>query len=143
MIVWDEVFFLSSLVVPVKEDRHMAIGRLGDLDVPRKSQKKETAMTKKPLTEDKVQAMIASDPDAPEATDEQFAHAKPFGEAFPALAEEMRKNVGGRPKSDCPKVAVSLRLDQEIVARFKASGPGWQTRMNDVLRDAVGLDGLP
>ena len=34
---------------------------------------------------------------------------------------------------------VSLRLDQEIVARFKASGPGWQTRMNDALREAVGL----
>lgn len=98
-------------------------------------------MRKKPLNEDKVQAMIASDPDAPEATDAQLAQAMPFSEAFPALAEKMRKNVGGRPKSDNPKVAVSLRLDQEIVARFKASGPGWQTRMNDALRDAAGLRG--
>lgn len=73
--------------------------------------------------------MIASDPDAPEATDE----------AFPALADAMRKNVGGRPKSENPKVAVSLRLDQDIVTRFKASGPGWQTRMNDSLWDAAGL----
>jgi uncharacterized protein (DUF4415 family) len=96
-------------------------------------------MTRKQLTEDQIQRMIASDPDAPEATDEQLAQAKPFGEAFPALADAMRKNVGGRPKSDNPKVAVSLRLDQEIVARFKASGPGWQTRMNDALRDAAGL----
>lgn len=96
-------------------------------------------MTRKYLTEDQIQRMIASDPDAPEATDEQLVQAKPFGEAFPALADAMRKNVGGRPKLENPKVAVSLRLDQEIVARFKASGPGWQTRMNDALRDAAGL----
>lgn len=96
-------------------------------------------MTRKAPTEDQIQRMIASDPDAPEATDEQLAQAKPFGEAFPALADAMRKNVGGRPKSENPKVAVSLRLDQEIVARFKATGPGWQTRMNDALRDAAGL----
>mgnify|MGYP000229926179 FL=1 len=96
-------------------------------------------MTRKHLTEDQIQRMIASDPDAPEATDEQLAQAKPFSEAFPALADAMRKNVGGRPKLENPKVAVSLRLDQEIVARFKASGPGWQTRMNDALREAAGL----
>ena len=51
----------------------------------------------------------------------------------------MRKNAGGRPKADNPKVAVSLRLDQDVVARFKASGPGWQTRMNRALREAAGL----
>ena len=96
-------------------------------------------MTGKHLTEDQIQRMIASDPDAPEATDEQLAQAKPFTEAFPSLAEAIRKNVGGRPKADNPKVAVSLRLDQDIVARFKASGPGWQTRMNDALRHAAGL----
>lgn len=96
-------------------------------------------MTGTHLTEEQVQRMIASDPDAPEATDEQLSRAKPFDQVFPALADAMRKNVGGRPKSENPKVAVSLRLDQEIVARFKASGPGWQTRMNDALRDAAGL----
>ena len=96
-------------------------------------------MTRKHLTEDQIQRMIASDPDAPEATEQQLAQAKPFSEAFPALADAMRKNVGGRPKLENPKVAVSLRLDQEILACFKASGPGWQTRMNDALRDAAGL----
>ena len=96
-------------------------------------------MTGKHLTEDQIQRMIASDPDAPEATDEQLAQAKPFSEVFPALAEAMRKNAGGRPKVENPKIAVSLRLDQDVVARFKASGPGWQTRMNSALRDAAGL----
>lgn len=96
-------------------------------------------MTKKPLSEARIQAMIASDPDAPEVTDAQIAQAKPFGEAFPALSERMRKNVGGCPKAENPKVAVSLRLDPEVVARFKAKGPGWQTRINEALRQAAGL----
>lgn len=96
-------------------------------------------MTGQPLSEDQIQRMIASDPDAPEATEDQLAQAKPFTEAFPALAEAMRRNVGGRPKADNPKVAVSLRLDQDVVAQFKAGGPGWQTRMNSALRDAAGL----
>ena len=44
--------------------------------------------------EARVQRMIASDPDAPEATDAQIAQARPFVEAFPALAEAMRKASG-------------------------------------------------
>lgn len=96
-------------------------------------------MTKKPLSDAKVQAMIASDPDAPEATDAQITQAKPFAEVFPALAEKMRRNMGGRPKTENPKVAVSLRLDPDVVLRFKAEGPGWQTRMNEALRHAAGL----
>jgi len=55
------------------------------------------------LTEDRIQRMIASDPDAPEATDDQIAQAKPFAEAFPVEAEVLRaagraatpKGVGG------------------------------------------------
>lgn len=97
-------------------------------------------MIEKKLTdaeEAEIQKMIASDPDAPEITDEQIVAAKPFAEAFPALADEMRKNLGGRPRSESPKVAVSIRLDQDIVAYFKASGSGWQSRVNAELRKAV------
>lgn len=97
-------------------------------------------MSKRPLSdaeEARVQRMIASDSDNPEWTNEDFAKAKPFAEAFPALAKEMRKNAGGRPKSANPKVAVSLRLDRDIVEKFRATGPGWQTRINEALRRAV------
>ena len=97
-------------------------------------------MTRKPITdaeEARVQAMIASDPDAPEATEEQLAGAQPFAEAFPVLAEQMRK--AGRPRAERPKLAVSIRLDQEVVDCFKRSGPGWQSRMNEALRRSVGL----
>jgi uncharacterized protein (DUF4415 family) len=45
----------------------------------------------------------------------------------------------GRPPSATPKKAVKLRLDADVVARFKASGEGWQTRMNEALRKVVGL----
>lgn len=45
----------------------------------------------------------------------------------------------GRPKIDHPKQPVSLRLDQDVVAWFKDTGNGWQTRINDELRRAAGL----
>ena len=87
--------------------------------------------------EARIQRMIASDPDAPEATDAQLAQARPFVEAFPALAEKMRKNAGGRPRAARPKVPISIRLDPDVVSAFKATGPGWQSRMNDVLRASI------
>jgi uncharacterized protein (DUF4415 family) len=40
----------------------------------------------------------------------------------------------GRPALAKPKQAVSLRLDAEVIAYFKAGGPGWQTRINERLR---------
>lgn len=45
----------------------------------------------------------------------------------------------GRPKKNAPKVAVSIRLDSEVLAYFRASGRGWQSRINEALRKAVGL----
>ena len=45
----------------------------------------------------------------------------------------------GRPPSDNPKKQITLRLDAEIIAHFKAQGRGWQTRLNQALREAVGL----
>lgn len=95
-------------------------------------------MTGRP-SEKEIQRMIASDPDAPEATDEQLAQAHPFADAFPALADKMRRNVGGRPKADKTKVAVSIRLDPEVLEAFKAGGPGWQSRMNKALRKVAGI----
>ena len=41
----------------------------------------------------------------------------------------------GRPRVKTPKVFTGIRLDADIVASFKASGSGWQTRMNAALRD--------
>ena len=92
----------------------------------------------KPLTdkeEAKIQREILSDPDAPEATDEQLAQAKPFAEVFPDLMESIKRSRG-RPMVENPRQQISLRLDPEVIAKFKATGRGWQGRINEVLRKA-------
>lgn len=40
----------------------------------------------------------------------------------------------GRPPKASPKVSVTLRLDQDVIDRFKATGQGWQTRINAALK---------
>jgi uncharacterized protein (DUF4415 family) len=45
----------------------------------------------------------------------------------------------GRPKKAAAKKAVSIRLDPEVLAYFRAGGPGWQSRINAALRKAAGL----
>ncbi len=75
--------------------------------------------------------------DSPALTKEELAQARPFSEVFPELAEKMRKNVGGRPPLARPKRAISIRLDQDVIDKFKASGPGWQGRINEVLKRSV------
>ncbi|OHV59750.1 hypothetical protein LCM4577_19790 [Mesorhizobium sp. LCM 4577] len=76
--------------------------------------------------------------DNPEWTDEDFRNARPFNEVFPDLAESIRRSRG-RPALDNPKKQVTLRLDSDVIARFRDGGPGWQSRINDILRKAVGL----
>ena len=65
--------------------------------------------------------------DAPELTDEFFQRADEF--------EGSRLVRRGRPKALTTKQLVSVRYDKDIVAAFKATGKGWQSRMNDALRD--------
>ena len=77
----------------------------------------------------------------PEWTAAMIAQARPAKEVLPKLfgartAAAMLK-PRGRPKSADAKVAISLRLPPETLARWKATGPGWQTRMAEVLRESV------
>jgi uncharacterized protein (DUF4415 family) len=85
-----------------------------------------------------IQTQIAADPDDGNSTDEQLAQAKPFAEAFPELMESIRR-ARGRPAVESPRQQISLRLDPDVIAKFKASGKGWQGRINKALRKAVGL----
>lgn len=97
----------------------------------------------KPLTDEEeaqIQKQIASDPDAPEATDEQIARAKPFAEAFPDLAESIKRSRG-RPRIESPKEAVTLRIDPNTVARFKAGGQDWRAKMAEILDKAASSAG--
>jgi len=45
----------------------------------------------------------------------------------------------GRPVAAAPKISTTIRLDPEVIAHFKAEGPGWQSRINEALRKAAGL----
>ena len=48
--------------------------------------------------------------------------------------------VRGRPPlRDAAKRQVTLRLDPDVIEKFREGGPGWQARMNEALRKAVGL----
>jgi uncharacterized protein (DUF4415 family) len=67
----------------------------------------------------------------PELDDAWFAEADAYDGA-----KLIRR---GRPRSDNPKKAVSLRLDADVVAHFRHAGPGWQSRINEELRKAAGL----
>lgn len=56
---------------------------------------------------------------------------------LPELTDEMlaraRINKGGRPISSNPRQLISLRLPADVIAHWKATGPGWQTRMAERL----------
>lgn len=95
-----------------------------------------------PEEEAEIQHLIKSDPDAPEATDEELAQAKPFREVFPDLAASIdRERRGrGRPPVEAPKVPVTIRLDPEIIAHFQAMDKkDWRGKMQAALRKAAGL----
>jgi len=85
--------------------------------------------------EARIQAGIADDPDNPELSEEDFKAARPFAEIFPELADKLRKSRGAQKAPT--KQLVSLRLERDVPERFKASGPGWQSRMNEALRLAA------
>jgi uncharacterized protein (DUF4415 family) len=68
--------------------------------------------------------------DAPELTDAWFEKAD-----FMIGRKVIRR---GRPAGSA-KTQVSLRLDNEVIDAFRSQGPGWQSRMNEALRKAVGV----
>jgi uncharacterized protein (DUF4415 family) len=68
--------------------------------------------------------------------------SRPEYEELPELTDEMLArasvNRGGRPRSANPRQLISLRLPAEVVARWRATGPGWQTRMAERLSKVKG-----
>ena len=59
---------------------------------------------------------------------------------LPELTDDMlargRVNKGGRPRSENPRKLISIRLPENVIERWRATGPGWQTRMADQLTKA-------
>lgn len=78
----------------------------------------------------------------PELSDEEPARMRPARAvpppAFFKTMEDHRRSRG-RPAMAHPKKQITLRLDEDVIAKFRESGKGWQGRMNAALRKAVGL----
>jgi uncharacterized protein (DUF4415 family) len=73
-------------------------------------------------------------------TEEMHARARPASEVFGKEAAQALVRKPGRPvgstKPDAKK-SLTLRLDPDVIDGWRASGPGWQRRMNDALRAAL------
>lgn len=84
------------------------------------------------MPRNKIAGTVSSvDEDAPELTEEYFAGAEVY--------EGNQLVRRGRPPLRSPKKAISLRVDADVLERYRAGGEGWQGRMNEALRKAVGL----
>jgi uncharacterized protein (DUF4415 family) len=89
-----------------------------------------------PEEEAQINAGIAADPDNPEWTDEMFARARPAREFFsPEVYAELCAMRQRGPKEKPLKVPTTIRFDADVLAALKASGKGWQTRVNDAVKD--------
>ena len=76
------------------------------------------------------------DEENPEWTAQAAAEARPFAEMFP---ERLKAPGGrdGRPAVERPKVHIGFRLAADVVSGVRASGPGYNTRVERVLREAL------
>ena len=75
--------------------------------------------------------------DAPELTRDLMKQAQRGRNVLPEAVLAQFRRGPGRPPANNPKVPVSIRLDKDVVDHFKATGEGWQTRINSILRDAT------
>lgn len=80
---------------------------------------------------------IDADEDMREFTDEELARLRPAAEVLPEVVAAYKAGKlkrRGRPRKANPKVQVSIRYSPEVIEHFKATGKGWQTRMDEALK---------
>jgi len=80
------------------------------------------------------------DDDLPEWTGAQIKRAElAIGGTIVRPAKGTLTRAGRPPQGAATKAQVTLRLDPDVIAKFREGGPGWQSRMNAALRKAAGL----
>ena len=84
---------------------------------------------------------VVFDEDNPEWTEEDFARARPASEMLPpevlaAFGKGKRGRPVGSTKLDAKK-SITLRLDPDVIEGWRGTGPGWQRRMNQALRQSL------
>lgn len=89
------------------------------------------------LEDRRITKAAKSDPDNPPLDDALLARMRPVKKAAPELVKLARGP--GRPPIENPKQAIKLRLSPDVLNYFRATGKGWQTRIDETLRKAVGL----
>ena len=72
-------------------------------------------------------------------TPEMIRSMRPFSEAEQDVWRRAVDRARGRPPSESPKQAISIRLDGDVIEHFKKGGPGWQSRVNAALRKQAKL----
>ncbi len=103
----NNVMALSPYTLPMPKQSTLRDGRKIRLNTP---------------TEDaRITAAARSDPDAKPLTAAQLKAMRPMG----------------RPRLESPKASLSMRIDADVLEALRASGAGWQTRVNSLLRNAV------
>jgi uncharacterized protein (DUF4415 family) len=73
--------------------------------------------------------------DVPEWTEEMFRRARPASEVFPGVV--FPKPMVRGPQKAPTKVQTTFRIDRDVIEHFRSAGRGWQTHVNDVLRQAA------
>ena len=91
-----------------------------------------------PTLPDSRPPLTDEDGEVRELEAEDFEHFRPMRDVFPEIVGAFEKARGQRGAQKNPtKDRIGLRLDRAVVDYFRATGPGWQTRINDVLAEHV------
>ena len=82
-----------------------------------------------------IEPLTDADGEVRELQDEDFAHAMRFSDLPNGMQEKLRRVRG--PQKSPTKELISLRVSRDVLGRFRETGEGWQTRMDEALREWI------
>jgi len=82
-------------------------------------------------------SLIDKDGEVRELTSEDFKRSRPAAEVVPAIVKAYREGRLRGPQKVPTKVQTTVRLSRDVIQFFKSTGRGWQTRIDEALKDYV------